>query len=54
MKYLILYIFCGLLGGCNQIKTVPTEITGDTVEDSEERPDAALAKIIEASKYVVL
>lgn len=54
MKYLILYIFCALLGGCNQIKTVPTENTGETVEDSEERPDAALTKVIEASKYVVL
>ena len=40
MKYIILFIFCGLLGGCNQIKTVPTEITGETVEDPEERPDA--------------
>ena len=54
MKYIILFIFCGLLGGCHQIKTAPTEITGETVEDPEERPDAALTEIIEASKYVVL
>ena len=54
MKYLILFIFCGLLVGCNLIKTVPTEIPGETVEGSEKRPDAALTKVIETSKYVVL
>ena len=54
MRYLLLCVFCGLLGGCNQIKTVPLENTEETAEDSEERPSAALAKVIEESKYVVL
>ena len=54
MKYLTLCIFGVFLGGCNQTGVVSGENTVAPVENLEERPSAALAKVIGESKYLVL